>query len=377
VIEASYIANRGVWWPSGAPPGIITAGSSQGPYGYLNQVSPGAFAAYGLSPYSNPADNLLLGDTLSNAAVIGRYGNIVPYSGYAATNTLINALRPYPQFSTIDVLNSPTGGTWYQSLQMKGTKRLSHGLQVNGTFTWSKTLQAIRPNLYVQSVKSFSPFDQPFLFNANILYTTQKWFNNRIASAVTKDWQLGAFLQYGSGFPLLAPAATNTNYIGGSEDFRVPGQPLFLKNLNCGCINPYTDVVLNPAAWTVPINGAFGPATGTYYGDFRTARYPSENFNVGRNFRVGREGRYNLQVRAEFVNIFNRMELGAPITTNPTAAVTRNGFGQLSGGFGVINETVANFQNAPSVTSNPATGASTGQLYQNPRTGTIIARFSF
>jgi hypothetical protein len=364
VIEATYLGNHGVWWPGG-------------PYAYLNQVSPGAFAAYGLQPYTNAADNLLLGSALNNAAVIGRVGNIVPYSGYAATNTLINALRPYPQFSTIGVTNSATGSTWYQSLQMKGTHRLSHGLQVSGTFTWSKSLTAIRPNLYVNSIKSLNPFDQPFLFNANVQYTTQKWFENKILATATKDWQFGAFLQYGSGFPLAPPTATNTNYIGGSEDFRVPGQPLYLKTLNCGCINPYVDQVLNPAAWAVPANGTFGPATGTYYGDFRTSRYPVENFNVGRNFRMGKEGRYNLYIRAEFVNIFNRMQFGAPSTSNPTAPLTHNAFGQLSSGFGVINMTVASFQTAPSITGNPGTGASTGQLFQNPRTGTLVARFSF
>ncbi|HLI82364.1 MAG TPA: TonB-dependent receptor [Bryobacteraceae bacterium] len=370
VIEATYLGNQGVWWPTGSA-------LASGPYAYLNQVSPAAAAAYGLYPYTNPADNLLLGQTLASTAVVSRLGNIIPYSGYSSSNTLLNALRPYPQFSTINDINSATGGTWYESLQVKGTKRYSHGLSVNGTFTWSKALTVIRPNLYVNSRKSFNSFDQPFLFNANILYTTQKWFQNRLVATLTKDWQFGAFLQYGSGFPLAPPAATNTNYIGGSEDFRVPGVPLYTKNLNCHCINPYNDVVLNPAAWQVPLNGTFGPATGTYYGDFRTARYPSENFNFGRNFRFGPEGRFNLQLRAEFVNIFNRVELGAPITTNPTAAVTRNQFGQLSGGFGVINETVASFQTAPSVTSNPLTGASTGQLYQNPRTGTIVARFTF
>ncbi|MBV8729373.1 MAG: TonB-dependent receptor, partial [Acidobacteriia bacterium] len=371
VIEATYLGNRGVWWPTGS------ALTGSGPYSYLNQVSPAAAAAYGLQPYTNPADNLLLGQTLASTAVTSRLGTIVPYAGYSSANTLLNALRPYPQFSTINDINSATGGTWYESLQVKGTKRYSHGLQVNGTFTWSKSLTVIRPNLYVNSVKSFNSFDQPFLFNANILYTTQKWFENRVVATVTKDWQFGAFLQYGSGFPLTPPAATNTNYIGGSEDFRIPGVPLYNKNLNCRCINPYTDVVLNPAAWQVPINGTFGPATGTYYGDFRTARYPSENFNIGRNFRVGHEGRYNLEIRAEFVNILNRVELGAPITTNPTAQVTHNGFGQLSGGFGVINMTVAGPQTSPSVTGNPLTGASTGQLYQNPRTGSIIARFTF
>jgi hypothetical protein len=132
VIEATYLGNRGVWWPSGAPTGI-----TGGPYGYLNQISPAVFATYGLNPYTNAADNLLLGSPLSSTAVISRFGHIVPYAGYSSGNTLLNALRPYPQFSTINDYNSPTGGTWYQSLQMKATKRLSHGLQVNGTFTYS------------------------------------------------------------------------------------------------------------------------------------------------------------------------------------------------------------------------------------------------
>jgi hypothetical protein len=359
VIEASYVGNRGVWWT--------------GPLGYLNQVSPQAFSAYGLSPYTNATDNLLLGQTLASSQVVSRVGNILPYSGYSTGNTLLNALRPFPQFSTIAVTNSPTGNTWYDSLQMKGTKRLSHGLQVNGTFTWSKAMTRIRPNLFVPSEKSLQSTDQPFLFNANIVYTTQRWFENKIVNTVVKDWNLGAFLQYGSGLPLTPPAATNTNFIGGSEQFRVPGQPLYLKDLNCGCINPYTDVVLNPAAWTNPANGTFGPATGTLYGDFRQARRPQENFNFGRTFKFGNEGRYGLQIRAEFVNIFNRTQIGNPGTSAPGSAPSKNAYGQYSAGFGVVNLAVAGPRTAPSYTQN----AVVGQLYTLPRTGTLIARFTF
>ncbi len=360
VIEATYVANRGVWW-------------SGGPLGYLNQVGPSTFAQYGLSPYSSPADNLLLGQSLSSAAVVSRVGNILPYSGFSTGNTLLNALRPYPQFSNVVASLSPTGNTWYDSLQMKGTKRMSHGLQVNGTFTWSKALVRIRPNLFVPSEKSIQPTDQPFLFNANIVYMTQSYFGKKLVDNVVKDWNLGAFLQYGSGLPLPPPAATNTNYIGGSEQFRVPGQPLYLKDLNCGCINPYSDVVLNPAAWSNPANGAFGPATGTYYSDFRQARRPIENFNFGRTFRFGPEQKFGLQIRAEFVNIFNRMQLGNPSTTAPGSAISKNSAGQNSAGFGVINLTVAGAQIAPTATLN----AVVGQLYQLPRTGTLIARFTF
>jgi hypothetical protein len=366
VIEASYVGNRGVWWNLGVanPP-------APSPYGYLNQVSPAAFAAYGLSPYTNPADNLLLGSSLASGNVIDRVGNLSPYPGYSTGNTLLNALRPFPQFSTIIATNSPTGNTWYDSLQVKGTKRTSHGLQVNGTFTWSRSFVSIRPNLFVESLKSIQPTDQPFLFNANILYTTQNWFRNRLVSLATRDWSFGAFLQYGSGLPLTPPAATNTNYIGNSEQFRVPGKPLYLKDLNCGCINPYFDVVLNPGAWANPVNGAFGPATGTLYSDFRQARRPQENLNFGRTFKF--KERYAFSVRAEFTNIFNRTQIGNPGTTAPAAAPSRNPSGFYSGGFGVINLTVSGANVAPTYTQN----AVVGQLYQLPRSGTLIARFTF
>ena len=362
VIEASYVGNRGAWWP--------------GPLGYLNQVGPGTFAQYGLSPYSNTADNTLLGQTLASAAVIAK-GIGVPYAGYSTSNTLLNALRPFPQFSSIAVQNSPTGNTWYDSLQMKGTKRTSHGLQVNGTFTWSKAMTAIRPILFVQSSKSLEATDQPFLFNANILYTTQKWFiNNKMVSNAVRDWKIGAFLQYGSGLPLTPPAATTTNFLGtagnvGGEQFRVPGQPLFIKNLNCGCINPYQDLVLNPAAWVNPPTGTFGPAIGTMYGDFRSARRPTESMNFGRTFRF-RE-RMGLEIRAEFSNVFNRTQIGNPITTAPGSNPTKNALGQYAAGFGVINLTVSGPNQAPTYTQN----AVVGQLYTLPRNGTLIARFSF
>lgn len=366
VFEAAYVGNRGVWWSGGSGTTAI------GPLGYLNQVSPATFAAFGLSPYTNAADNLLLGDALSNSAVIARIGNYLPYTGYSTNNTLINALRPFPQFSTINDTNSPTGRTWYDSLQTKGTHRFSHGLSAQGSFTWSKALVGIRPNLFVESNKSLQPTDQPFLFNANILYVTQRYFSNRLVTALTRDWGIGAFLQYGSGLPLAPPTDPNVNYIGGSEMFRVPGQPLFLKNLNCGCINPYQDQVLNPAAWAAPAPGTFGPATGTYYGDFRSARRPQENMNFGRTFRI--KEKYDLQIRAEFVNIFNRTQIGNPSTaSNPASALSHNAAGQLTAGFGVINETVSGPNVAPSVTAN----AVVGQLYQLPRTGTLIARFVF
>jgi hypothetical protein len=376
VLEASYVGNVGVWWS--------TTGSG---YGRLNQVSPETFKQFGLDPYNNALDAGLITQSLSSPGVIAKVGNYLPYAGYSTSNTLYNALRPYPQFSTALDSLSPTGKTWYDSLQVKATKRMSHGVQVNGAFTWSKSLTLLTPENFFSpagSQKSIQSTDQPYLLTMNILYQTQTYFKNRALALVTKDWQFGAFTQYGSGLPLTPPAATS-NTSGGlvSSEMIRTGQPLYLKDLNCGCINPYFDQVLNPAAWVNPATNTFGPGptpsaipavTGLYYTDFRQARRPQENFNVGRNFRLGRGERpVTLSVRAEFSNIFNRTQIGNPVTTNPLGGLTRDKVtGYVNGGFGGINDVVST-GGTPSFTQN----GNVGQLYQQPRQGTIVARITF
>ena len=192
-----------------------------------------------------------------------------------------------------------------------------------------------------------------------------------------KDWQFGSFLQYGSGLPLAPPAQTSANNLGGGEMIRT-GAPLFLKDLNCHCINPYTDLVLNRDAWKNPDAGTWGPGPTTlFYSDYRAQRHPSENLNIGRNFRV-RE-RMNLQIRAEFSNIFNRTQLGNPVLSAPfnaTNAVNNPTVtaGRYTGGFGVY--TIGSVTTGiPSGTTAVPSGAN--QLFAGPRTGTLIARFTF
>ena len=49
-----------------------------------------------------------------------------------------------------------------------------------------------------------------------------------------------------------------------------------------------------------------------------------------------RTQKVKFDIRAEFFNIFNRLNLPAP-GGNPAATPTRNSAGELSGGFGFIN----------------------------------------
>jgi hypothetical protein len=151
---------------------------------------------------------------------------------------------------------------------------------------------------------------------------------------------------------------------------RVADQPLYLKDLNCHCVDPNKDLVLNPAAWTDAKRGSWG-STAIYHNDYRTQRIPSESMSVARVFPI-KEGS-NLSVRMEFSNIFNRTFLNTPTSTNLTAATTcvlntgasasgtacgdRATLRNLTAGFGWINPN-----------SVPVPG---------PRTGTLVARLTF
>ena len=375
LMEAAYVGNRDVW----------LNGSVAGTPGFLSQISPAVYAQYGLYPYpgtgpagyslaQNYADYQLLSQPINSTAVeqrmrasgLGVNGLVLPYTGFPMTNSLMSALYPYPQFGALAVAEAPTGGSRYDALQAKATKRLSHGLQAAGAFTLAKSFVRANRQDFFNSESSVWDLQQipPMALTFNVTYITPKAdFLNHIKGAnwFVKDWQVGAFAQYQSAPFLVAPTSTAAANLLPSEEFRVPGQPLYLTNIN-GQINPYTEQILNPAAWSAVPAGQVGPAIGTLYQNFRGRRRPVENANLGRNFRV--KEKFNLQIRAEFTNIFNRTLIPSPSTaTSPQLPLTKNSLGQYTAGFGVINATAA-VNTVPTLN-----GAS--------RAGTLIARFSF
>ena len=65
---------------------------------------------------------------------------------------------------------------------------------------------------------------------------------------------------------------------------------------------------------------------------------PVENANFSRNFRFGNEGRYSLNLRVEFTNVFNRTQFPAinlgNFSTPPTKFTAGANTGLYSSGFG-------------------------------------------
>jgi hypothetical protein len=357
VLEASYIGNRGAWLQSGG--NLIN----------YNTFSPAYLKGLGLD-ITDPNTRTLLTSTITSPVAVAA-GFRKPYANFPDSGTVVQSLRPFPQYGGIGSLWAPLGGSWYNAFQAKLTKRFSRGVSALVAYAHSKTLDSFSGagDLFNRSTfKSLSPNDRPNILSISVDYTTQAYGflrKNKIARTALADWTIGAITQYQSG-PLLG-APTSNNSLGtylpgqGTRQFRVPGVPLYLKDLNCGCIDPTQETVLNPAAWVDQAAGVWGTGT-VYYSDFRGQRRPVESLSLGKRFPI-RE-RMSLSIRAEFFNPFNRMEVVSdPSTGSPSNPPTRSN-GLLTGGFGYMNYTA--------ITSNAV-----GGTLPAPRTGQIVARFQF
>jgi len=308
------------------------------------------------------------------------------------------------------------GNNWYDALQIKATKRFSHGLSAQVAYAWQKELtngtnsntSYVTPSApLINDVfnkglnKQISGFSQPQTLTISFNYKTPNIRNlpgfttdsagSKTIAWVLRDWTLGGVLSYRSGQILPTPPSTNNLLFnlqrdprnnpalwGGGYTFvnRVPGQPLFLVDPNSK-FDPTKTLVLNPAAWVEPAYGTFGAST-PYFNDFRWQRQPTENLAFGRVFAFGKEDRkFQLSLRAEFTNIFNRTyyslpAVGAAGLGPATSLLTPTGRGNtlsgtsglLSSGFGYVNWVNGG------TTNNLGTG-----LQQ--RSGQIVARFTF
>ncbi len=366
VVEASYVANRGVWWQA---PGLVD----------MNAIPQSRLAAYGLS-LDNAADRGILSGFANAAAAVQRgFGR--PYGNFPLAQTVAQSLRPFPQYTNISSYWNPLGKTWYDSLQVKGTKRLSHGLSATSTFTWSRGLangserepnpgttgSAVFNDIFNRGLNKYlSVFDIPFQFIMSANYQTPRvQFGNTVVQQVLSDWTYAVVLVYQSGQPIGVPTAQNNpalNALTFQSTFaeRVPGQPLFTVDPNCHCYDPQQTFLLNAAAWTDPPAGKFSSSP-AYYSDYRYQRRPSESMNFGRTFRITE--RVALNVRAEFSNIFNRAYWNNPTANNARLPQARRPNGTTSSGFGWLNPVQLGGQGGPPIIS--------------PRNGTLVARITF
>src|SRR4029077_13181187 len=248
---------------------------------------------------------------------------------------------------------------WYDALQVELDKRMSHGLQAEVSFTWSKTedtssgsfagdnfagdLNPTIPWWDLHVIKGLSDFNVSRNLVTNLLWdvpTPASWHGP--VAFITKGWQLGGILTLSDGVPFW-PFTIAGDFSGQlmSEPYaipdRVPGCSMTTPSSGRGGSLRY----VKPACFTFAVSpSGINPATqcdqafvAAHAGQPGVSANTCINLlgNLGRNTLIG-PGLYqldysmvkntkipkisesfNVQFRAEFFNVMNRANFAPPV----------------------------------------------------------------
>jgi len=235
------------------------------------------------------------------------------------------------------------GSSLYDALQVGVSKRMSHGFQMQGSYTWGKSIDTGSATAiadpYTNSLSSLlffcsrcrrgvSDFNIARGFVANYVWdipTPKNW--KAIASHVLAGWELGGIITAQTGVPFTPLIAGDPLGQNSTDALAYPNR---LKGPGCGSAvnpgNPNNYIKLN--CFALPT----APALGALCTPFAAALGTCSNLfgNSGRNTLVGPglvnfdlslfknnyikkiSENFNVQFRAEFFNILNRPNFGLP-----------------------------------------------------------------
>jgi len=220
-----------------------------------------------------------------------------------------------------------TGSSSYNALQVKFQRRLSRGLQVLGSYSFSHSIDNSSddsglftpPSLAASNVdKGSSDFDLRHSFTGALTYNVPTPEVPKVAQEILKDWSADAFAFVRSALPVNVYGTTSV--VAGVESQArpdvLPGVPLYL----------YGEQYPGGKAFNA---AAFTPAPAGEQGDFgrnvlRGFGAWQVDFAVHRQFHLSE--RVGMQFRAEFFNLFNHPNFGNPVY--PQTLITSPLFGQ-------------------------------------------------
>lgn len=335
VVEASYIGNRGHHLQDSA------LGNDQGDATtFFNLIKTGNAFNY-----------------VCDAATAAKTGVPYPYRGFCAP--ALAAIAPYPQIAEAETtywfypvlyyVGLPRGQSYYDSMVLQFTRRSPTGLTLNLNYTLSRqqsdTFNNFGDSYDVAGIQDFnnlqeaahtlSVYDQKHVFKGAVVYELPfghgKHFlasQSKLVDRLVSGWRFSGLVLYASGQPLTfyssnyyyypAWAATYVNYnLAGYNGSQFdPGkfqQPTASNPTPAGDLYFPKTVAVNPAYGDL----GNGPAR---IDALRGPGIKSENVSLIKNTSFGREGRFRLQIRAEFYNLFNRHNFANPDTnlSSPT-----------------------------------------------------------
>jgi hypothetical protein len=284
----------------------------------------------------------LLSQRIDSAAA-REAGITAPFAGFPGNLSVAQALRPYPQYLSVNSLFAGWGRTWYDALQTKLERRFgTYQLQAN--YTWSKSLGmghyrqvfnqigspgATPQDFYnLRDSKSFTNFDIPHVFNILSTFDLpfgrgRRFFNstNPVVSRIAGGWTISTAQVYRKG--TLIWLTTPGNPLGNGVLF----SPVTKATVGTGPIRTGVDRTtldpnnpsirwFNPEAFRLTPAFTLGNAA-FYHDDFRQPAVFTENLSIVKRTTLF-EADNNpvvLTYRADAFNLFNRTNFGGVVGT--------------------------------------------------------------
>jgi hypothetical protein len=253
------------------------------------------------------------------------------------------------------------GSSSYDALLAGVTKRMGHGLEFQGSFTWGKSIDnssgTIAGDTFSNALSSLHWYDLSLnrgLSDFDIRRTvviSATWqvprakFVSGPASWVTSGWELGAIFKANDGVPFTATFGTDGDPLGlgssdpwdfpnrlagpGCQSLVNPGNPNNYIKTQCFAVPTAPNLAFYNANCD-PAFGSTNPQDSTYLQCFNLRGNAGRNiligpglvnldFSIFKNNRVKKiSENFNVQFRAEFFNLLNHPNFADPIVPDNT-----------------------------------------------------------
>ena len=227
----------------------------------------------------------------------------------------------YPNFGQI-LSDFSNGTASYHAAQVTVEKRMSHGLQFQSNFTWSKAIDDTSSgNISFGNNQIGDPFDLGWARGISDLNFPLRWVSNVIYTTPTLNgrtpwmkqalggWEVSGIITSQSGAPFSIMGGGNNS---GSDIYLdradvVPGQGFDVRQ---GSRTQWLNEYFNTSAFTVNAPGTFGDSGRNI---FQGPPINTTDLTLAKNWAMTE--RYKLQFRWEMFNALNHPNFGKPVST--------------------------------------------------------------